>query len=130
MQKDQRAQWPTTSKLEILNKNSLDLILAIDCMHEMDKSTIQYYFKLFNHISKNFYLSIWSKTDVPYSKNILKLTNKPVSLEVFADDTKNMINQGRKISRWGRNVYVKVPVRNSKGNFTGKVINKLSKNKV
>ena len=35
-------------QLEILNKNSLDLILAIDCMHEMDKSTIQYYFKLFN----------------------------------------------------------------------------------
>ena len=62
-------------QLEILNKNSLDLILAIDCMHEMDKSTIQYYFKLFNHISKNFYFSIWSKTDVPYSKNILRKKN-------------------------------------------------------
>jgi len=58
-------------QLEILNKNTLDLVLAIDCMHEMKKSTIQYYFKLFNHISKNFYFSIWNKTDVPYSKNIL-----------------------------------------------------------
>ena len=62
-------------QLEILNRKSLDLILAIDCMHEMDKSTIQYYFKLFNHISTNFYLSIWSKTDVPYSKNIFKKKN-------------------------------------------------------
>ena len=51
------------------------MILAIDCMHEMDKSTIQYYFKLFNHISTNFYFSIWNKTDVPYSKNIFKKKN-------------------------------------------------------
>ena len=62
-------------QLEILNKNTLDLILAIDCMHEMDKSTIQYYFKLFNHIAKNFYFSVWDKTDVPYSKNILNQKN-------------------------------------------------------
>ena len=62
-------------QLELLDKSSLDLILAIDCMHEMDKSTIQYYFKLFNHITKNFYFSIWDKTDVPYSKNILRNKN-------------------------------------------------------
>ena len=62
-------------QLEILSKSSLDLILAIDCIHEMDKSTIQYYFKLFNHITKNFYFSIWDKTDVPYSKNILRKKN-------------------------------------------------------
>ena len=59
-------------QLELLSKKSIDLIMAIDCMHEMDKDTIQYYFKSFNHITKNFYLSIWDKTDVPYSKNILK----------------------------------------------------------
>ena len=63
-------------QLEMLNENSVDLTLAIDCMHEMDKSTIQYYLKLFNHFTKNFYLSIWEKTDVPYSKNILKKKNK------------------------------------------------------
>ena len=62
-------------QLEILSKKSFDLILAIDCMHEMDKSTISYYFNLFNNISTNFYLSIWSKTDVPYSKNIFKKKN-------------------------------------------------------
>ena len=65
-----------------------------------------------------------------YSKEILKVTKKPISFEVFADDEKNMINQGIKINKWGKNVYVKVPVTNSKGKFTGKVINKLNKNKI
>ena len=65
-----------------------------------------------------------------YSKNILKITNKPVSFEVFADDPKNMISQGFKINNWGKNVYVKVPITNSKGAFMGKVIKKLNKDKV
>jgi len=65
-----------------------------------------------------------------YLKKILKVTKKPVSCEVFADDIKNMIIQGKIISRWGRNVYVKVPVSNSKGIFMGKVIKTLNKNKI
>ena len=65
-----------------------------------------------------------------YCQKILKLTNKPVSFEVFADDEKKMISQGLKISKWGRNVYVKVPVTNSKGRFTGKVINYLNNKKI
>ena len=65
-----------------------------------------------------------------YSKKILKITKKPVSCEVFADDIKNMILQGKKISKWGKNVYVKVPITNSKGKFMGKVINILNKNKI
>ena len=65
-----------------------------------------------------------------YSKKILKITKKPVSCEVFADDIKNMISQGKKISKWGDNVYVKVPVTNSKGKFMGKVIKNLNKNKI
>ncbi len=65
-----------------------------------------------------------------YSLNILKVTNKPVSFEVFADNAKNMISQGLKISEWGKNVYVKVPVTNSRGKFMGEVINKLNKKKI
>ena len=65
-----------------------------------------------------------------YSKEILKITKKPVSCEVFADDEKNMIFQGKKISTWGKNVYVKVPVCNSKGKFMGKVIQKLNNSKI
>ena len=62
-----------------------------------------------------------------YSKKILKIcNNKPVSLEVFADDEKFMIEQGKKINTWGRNVYVKVPVVNSKNQFTGNVIEELN----
>jgi transaldolase len=62
-----------------------------------------------------------------YSKQILQICkNKPVSLEVFADDKKSMIKQGIKINSWGRNIYVKVPVVNSKNKFTGNVIKKLN----
>ena len=58
-----------------------------------------------------------------YSKKILKICKKkPVSLEVFADHKSEMIDQGIKISNWGRNVYVKVPVVNSKNKFSGEVI--------
>tara|TARA_B100000686_G_C16402394_1_gene767983 strand:+ start:59 stop:751 length:693 start_codon:yes stop_codon:yes gene_type:complete len=65
-----------------------------------------------------------------YSKKILQITKKPISYEVFADDEKSMISQGLKISKWGKNVYVKVPVNNSKGKFMGKVINQLNNNKI
>mgnify|MGYP001386134359 FL=1 len=65
-----------------------------------------------------------------YCKSILKLTNKPVSCEVFADDMENMIYQGKKISKWSKNVFVKVPVTNSKGLFTGKVIKTLNNDKI
>ena len=63
-------------QLEMLDKNFFDIIIAINCIHEMDKKTIQYYFNLFNHLTKNFYLSIWDKTDVPYSKTFLKKKNR------------------------------------------------------
>ena len=65
-----------------------------------------------------------------YCEKILKITNKPISFEVFADDEMNMISQGEKINKLGRNIYVKIPVNNSKGKFMGKVINKLNKKKI
>ena len=62
-----------------------------------------------------------------YSKKILKICNKkPISLEVFADNEKSMIEQGKKIDTWGRNIYVKIPVVNSKNQFTGNVIKELN----
>jgi transaldolase len=62
-----------------------------------------------------------------YSKKILKICpKKPISFEVFADDQKSMIDQGKKINTWGKNVYVKVPVVNSKNEFMGGVIKELN----
>tara|TARA_Y100000816_G_C25892361_1_gene465549 strand:+ start:58 stop:756 length:699 start_codon:yes stop_codon:yes gene_type:complete len=62
-----------------------------------------------------------------YSKEILKsCQNKPISFEVFADEHKSMVEQGIKINSWGKNVYVKVPVVNSKNKFTGEVIKELN----
>ena len=62
-----------------------------------------------------------------YSKKLLsECSKKPISFEVFADNNDSMIKQGVKISTWGKNVYVKVPVVNSKNEFTGKVIKVLN----
>ena len=62
-----------------------------------------------------------------YSKTILKICNKkPVSLEVFADNLKDIKKQALLINKWGKNVYVKIPVVNSKGIFMGKAIRELN----
>jgi len=66
-----------------------------------------------------------------YSKQILKIcTQKPISFEVFADDQKSMIDQGKKINTWGKNVFVKVPVVNSKNKFMGNVIKELNNHNI
>ncbi len=66
-----------------------------------------------------------------YSKKLIKeCSNKPISLEVFADNHHSMIEQGRKINTWGKNIYVKVPVVNSKNQFTGRVIKELNKRNI
>ena len=66
-----------------------------------------------------------------YSKKILKIcNNKPVSLEVFADEYNEMKIQALKINTWAKNVYVKIPVVNSKGKFMGKIIKELNNKKI
>ena len=62
-----------------------------------------------------------------YSLKILKVCKKkPISFEVFADNFKDMLKQAYEINSWGKNIYVKIPVVNSKGVFTGSVIKELS----
>ena len=50
------------------------------------------------------------------------VTDKPISFEVFADDFPTMIGQARAIASWGKNVNVKIPVTNTRGEFTGPVL--------
>ena len=62
-----------------------------------------------------------------YSKKILNIcNNKPVSLEVFADEYATMKKQAIQINTWAKNVYVKVPVVNSEGKFMGQIIKELN----
>ena len=62
-----------------------------------------------------------------YSQKILKICKKkPISFEVFADNPQGMLKQAYEINSWGKNVYVKIPVLNSKGAFMGAVIKELS----
>ena len=64
-----------------------------------------------------------------YSIRLLSIcAGKPISFEVFADQLSQMEKQAYAINSWGKNIYVKIPVTNSKGIFTGQVIRKLSNN--
>ena len=64
-----------------------------------------------------------------YSIRLLSICiGKPISFEVFADQLSQMEKQAYTINSWGKNIYVKIPVTNSKGIFTGQVIRKLSNN--
>ena len=66
-----------------------------------------------------------------YSFKILKICKKkPISFEVFADNKEEMLKQAYKINTWGKNVYVKIPVVNSKGQFMGPAIKELSSKKI
>ena len=67
-----------------------------------------------------------AKNYTKYSKQILKICKKPISFEVFGDDYETMKFQALKINSWGKNVYVKIPVVNSKGKFSGKLIKELN----
>ena len=71
--------------------------------------------------------SAGAKNYKDYSLKILKVCKKkPISFEVFADNSNDMLEQAYEINSWGKNVYVKIPVVNSKGKFTGSVIEELS----
>ena len=66
-----------------------------------------------------------------YCKKILKICkSKPISFEVFGDDYNSMMDQAVKINKWGNNVYVKVPVVNSKGKFMKRIIKELNNENV
>ena len=71
-----------------------------------------------------------AKNYTEYCKKILKVTKKPISFEVFADENEKIIKQAKKIKNWGKQIYVKVPVVNSKGLFLGKAIKELNKDKI
>jgi len=62
------------------------------------------------------------------SQIVGEITDLPISFEVFADDFLTMEQEARKINAWGKNVYVKIPVTNSKGESSLPLIKKLSSN--
>ena len=63
-----------------------------------------------------------------FAKDILTvIKDKPISFEVFSDDFAEMEKQALKIASWGKNVFVKIPVTNTKGNSSVDIIEKLSR---
>jgi transaldolase len=71
------------------------------------------------------------KNYADFAKKVLKVVNKkPISFEVFSDDFNGMYNQAKIIASWGKNVYVKIPVTNTKGKNSYSLIKKLSEEKI
>ncbi|HEU5081514.1 MAG TPA: transaldolase [Opitutaceae bacterium] len=66
-----------------------------------------------------------------FAKDILtSVTDKPISLEVFSDDFPEMKRQALKIASWGKNVYVKIPITNSRGETSIPLIAELAQQNV
>jgi transaldolase len=64
---------------------------------------------------------------VEFARKVLAaIPDRPVSFEVFADDFDEMEHQALEIASWGRNVNVKIPVTNTKGEFCGPLVRRLS----
>ena len=62
-----------------------------------------------------------------FSRDVIEIIgDKPISLEVFADDFETMERQALKIASWGKNVYVKIPIMNTKSELSFNLIKKLS----
>jgi transaldolase len=55
------------------------------------------------------------------------VSGRPISFEVFADEFGEMEKQALEIASWGKNVYVKIPVMNTKGKFSGPLVERLSR---
>ena len=65
-----------------------------------------------------------------FSKKFLKLIKKTVSFEIFADNTKDIKEQAKEIATWGKNVFVKIPIINTKNQLNSKLIAKLNSQKI
>jgi transaldolase len=61
-----------------------------------------------------------------FAKDILRYSDKPFSFEVVTDDLGEMVEQAQEISSWGKNVYVKIPITNTKGESTANAIEVIS----
>ena len=97
---------------QIINQNEINWIRGFTTNPTlMKKNGINNY--------KGFALDVLSKVD-----------NKPISFEVFSDDLPEMYDQALEISSWGENVNVKIPISNTKGEFTYEIIEKLNKLKI
>ena len=61
-----------------------------------------------------------------FAREVLAMIcDRPISFEVFADDFETMYRQAHKINRWGENVYVKIPITNTKGESAVPLVKRL-----
>ena len=115
-----------------MNINDLKIKIFADGADENDIQTLDK-----NHLIKGFTTNptLMRKAGISnyedFAKKVLKIVkDKPISFEIFADDFDNMFRQAIKISKWSDNVYVKVPITNTKGVSSITLIDQLNKLKI
>lgn len=115
-------------KTDMAGKESLKIKLYADGAN-LEEMVAAYKSKMVDGFTTN--PTLISKAGVrdyeKFAKDVLaQIPDMSISFEVFSDDFAEMEKQGRKIRSWGKNVYVKIPVTNTKGEFTGPLIQKLA----
>lgn len=118
------------NSIKIIRKLKIDIFADTANLNQIKKLNKLLYIRGFTTnptIIKNNKITNYSS----FAKKMLKLTNnKPVSFEVISDDLHEIEMQAEKISSWGKNVYVKIPITNTKKISTKKIIQKLNNKNV
>ena len=72
-------------------------------------------------------IPLYNEEEEAFAKEVLShISEAPISFEVFSDDIEEMEKQARKIADWGKNVYIKIPITNTKGESTAAIVKSLS----
>jgi putative sugar O-methyltransferase len=65
-------------QINLLADKSIDLFLAVDCLHEMTKATIEDYFAQIDRVARSFYMKVWKSTIVPFDLHLLTRDHYPI----------------------------------------------------
>tara|TARA_B100001250_G_C19677788_1_gene734439 strand:+ start:231 stop:959 length:729 start_codon:yes stop_codon:yes gene_type:complete len=113
------------SNLNLANKINIDIFLDGADLEIVKKFSEYDFIKGFTSNPSLMHKSKISSYE-NFIKEFLKITSKPISFEVVSDDINEMKEQAKKLSSYGPNVYVKIPVSNSKGDETTEIISELT----
>tara|TARA_B100000959_G_scaffold259401_1_gene295015 strand:- start:264 stop:992 length:729 start_codon:yes stop_codon:yes gene_type:complete len=113
------------SDLSLANKINIDIYLDGADLEIVKKFSKYDFIKGFTSNPSLMHKSNISSYE-KFIKEFLNITSKPISFEVVSDDLNEMKEQAIRLSSYGSNVYVKIPITNSKGIETTKIISELT----
>ena len=79
-------------QLKQIDQNYINIVLAIDCLHEMEIKNLEFYFKHVDRIALNFYFSVWKKTTVPHSFSFKNLSRTNLYCNKYSNNYPKLKN--------------------------------------